>query len=161
VIIYHGGTDIVKTPKILQIYKGRDFGVGFYTTNIKSQAEKWAVRQKLSRHVNKAILNYYEYDEQNAIEKLNIKIFDDYSIEWLDLVVSCRQSGSYSHGYDIVIGKVANDDVGETVQAVVDGLTSKEFALSKLVFMKANNQICFCSEKALTFLSFIKSEEVL
>ncbi|MDR2598650.1 MAG: DUF3990 domain-containing protein [Oscillospiraceae bacterium] len=159
-IIYHGGTDVIKFPRILQIYKGRDFGVGFYTTNIKSQAEKWAIRQKLSRLADNAILNSYEYDELNSIEKLNIKIFDDYSIEWLDLVISCRQDSSFYHGYDIVIGKVANDDVGETVQAVVDGLTSKEFALSKLVFMKANNQICFCSEKALSFLSFIESKEV-
>ena len=25
------------------------------------------------------------------------------------------------HGFDIVFGKIANDDVGETVQAVLDG----------------------------------------
>ena len=159
-IVYHGGTDVVECPRILQINKGRDFGVGFYTTDIKPQAAKWARRQKRSRRAEHAILNAYEYEE-SCSETLKIKTFDDYSMDWLDLVISCRQNGSYSHEYDIVIGKIANDDVGETVQAVVDGLSSKEFAMSKLVFMKTNNQICFCTEKALNFLKFVKSERVI
>ncbi len=160
-IIYHGGTDIVENPKILSINKGRDFGVGFYTTNIKEQAEKWAKRQAFNRHTNAAILNVYEYDNITAEKQLNVKNFSDYSKDWLDLVINCRQNGSFRHNYDIVIGKIANDDVGETVQAVVDGLSSKEFALSKLVYMKANNQICFCSENALNFLKFINSERLI
>ena len=44
-IIYHGGTEIVKTPGIIKVYSGRDFGAGFYTTSIREQAAKWAVRQ--------------------------------------------------------------------------------------------------------------------
>ena len=51
-------------------------------------------------------------------------------------------------------------EVGETVQAVIDGLTSREFALSRLVFMHVNDQICFSTEKALSYLSFISSERV-
>ena len=58
------------------------------------------------------------------------------------------------------IGKIANDDVGETIQAVVDGLTSKEFALAKLIYMRANNQICFSNDKALKYLKFISAETV-
>jgi hypothetical protein len=159
-IVYHGGTEIVETPIIISAHKGRDFGIGFYTTDIKKQAEKWARRQAIIRRAENAILNIYEYDEINAEKSLKIKSFNDYSREWLDLVVACRQDGSYAHGYDIVTGKVANDDVGETVQAVVDGLTPKEFALSKLSFMSANNQICFCTDRALSFLKFIKSERI-
>ena len=156
-IVYHGGIEIVKIPKIMSINKGRDFGVGFYTTTIKEQAEKWAIRQMRNRCAKNAVLNIYEYDDVNADEQLKIKIFIDYSIEWLDLVIDCRQNGSYIHGYDIVSGKIADDDVGEAVQAVVDGLSSKDFALSKLVFLPANDQICFCTEKSLSFLKFIKS----
>jgi len=39
VIIYHGGTDIIETPKLMPLNRGRDFGVGFYTTTIRKQAE--------------------------------------------------------------------------------------------------------------------------
>ena len=159
-IIYHGGTEIIETPKILTINRGRDFGVGFYTTTIKKQAEKWARRQAIHRRMENAVLNIYEYDYENAAKKLRVKAFEDYSMEWLDLIISCRQTAAFNHNYDIVIGKIADDDVGETVQAVVDGLTSKEFALSKLVFMPANDQICFCMEKSLEFLKFIKAEGV-
>ena len=159
-IIYHGGTQIVERPAVLSGSRGRDFGYGFYTTNIREQAEKWAKRQAVSRRSESAILNIYDFDDVNAKKRLLIKQFADYSLDWLDFVISCRRDGFYRHNFDIVIGKIANDDVGETVQAVVDGLSSKEFALSRLIYMKANNQICFCSEDALSFLRFTGSERV-
>ena len=43
-ILYHGSYTQIKNPKILFQEKGRDFGFGFYTTSIKEQAERWAVR---------------------------------------------------------------------------------------------------------------------
>jgi len=59
-----------------------------------------------------------------------------------------------------VIGKVANDAVGETVTYVVQGIMRKEDALQKLRFEKINNQYCFASEKSLGFLRFVNYEEV-
>lgn len=158
-IIYHGGTEIVSVPRIIKQSIGRDFGVGFYTTSIREQATKWAMRQTRFRRKDEAILNIYELDDI-AFKTLDIKNFDDYAMEWLDFVISCRQDADFEHEYDLVIGKIANDDVGETVQAVIDGLTSKEFALNKLTFMHANNQICFSTEKALKYLNFVSSERV-
>ena len=158
-IIYHGGTDIVDAPRIIASYTGRDFGTGFYTTDIKEQAVKWAKRQAWYRKKDDAILNIYEFNDV-ALEILKTKTFEDYTMEWLDFVVNCRQNADFRHEYDLVVGKIANDDVGETVQAVVDGLAPKDFALSKLVFMKANNQICFSTETALKYLKFNSSEKV-
>lgn len=158
-IIYHGGTDIVSNPRIIRQFMGRDFGPGFYTTSIYEQAAKWAVRQARIRRKDTAILNTYEFDE-TAFQTLKVKKFDDYVMEWLDFVVLCRRNADYSHEYDVVIGKIANDDVGETIQAVIDGLTSKEFALSKLAFMYANDQICFSTDNALSCIRFISSERV-
>jgi hypothetical protein len=158
-IIYHGGTDVVNTPRIIRQFMGRDFGSGFYATSIYEQAAKWAIRQARIRRKDKAILNTYELDE-SAFRMLKVMKFDDYVMEWLDFVVSCRRNADYSHEYDIVIGKIANDDVGETIQAVIDGLTSKEFALNKLAFMFANDQICFSTDRALSYINFISSERV-
>ena len=128
-IIFHGGTDIIKKPLILHTYTGRDFGTRFYTTDIREQAVKWAVRQARYRKKKDAILNAYMFEE-SSFRFLNIKTFDGYTMEWLDFVIACRKNMNFNHKYDLVIGKIANDDVGETVQAVVDGLTSKDFALS-------------------------------
>ena len=158
-IIYHGGTDIVKMPRVIKTYKGRDFGAGFYTTGIREQAVKWSIRQAVYRKKDNAILNTYELDD-SIFQKLKAKNFDGYSMEWLDFVVSCRQDANFLHDYELITGKIANDDVGETIQAVVDGLTSKDFALSKLVFMHANDQICLSTDNALDYLKFIYSEKV-
>jgi hypothetical protein len=158
-IVYHGGTDIISRPRIITSEVGRDFGAGFYTTDIEEQAVKWAKRKALNRKNTEAALNIYEFDD-SAYTKLNYKEFKGYSMEWLDLVVACRQNAAFKHGFDIVSGKIANDDVGEMVQAVVNGLSPKDFALDKLRYMSVNNQICFCTEIALGFLRFISTEKV-
>ena len=157
--LYHGGTDIVDVPRIIRAFTGRDFGPGFYTTSIRDQATKWAIRQARYRRKDEAILNTYEFDA-DEMRHLATKTFDGYEMEWLDFVVTCRQNIDYISEYDIIIGKIANDDVGETIQAVVDGLTSKEFALTRLVYMDANDQICFSTETALKYLRFISAERV-
>ena len=95
-IIYHGGTDIVKMPKIIKTYKGRDFGAGFYTTSIREQAVKWSIRQAIYRKRDEAILNTYEL-EDSIFQNLKAKTFDGYSMEWLDFVVSCRQDADFLH----------------------------------------------------------------
>ena len=150
-ILYHGGTDIIERPAIISHSGGRDFGMGFYCTDIRIQAEKWAKRQGNIRKQT-PVLNIYEFDMDNARQKLNFQMFTDYSQEWLEMVINCRKNTQYIHGFDIVYGKIANDDVGETVQAVLDGLMPFEFALQKLVFMPSNNQYCFCTERSLAYI---------
>ena len=78
-------------------------------------------------------------------------------MEWLELVVKCRGDINFVHGYDIVSGKIANDNVGETVSYVMQGIMRKEDAIERLRFEKINNQIAFCSKVALKELTFIKS----
>jgi len=159
-ILYHGGTDIVEKPVIIPQSAGRDFGNGFYCIDIRDQAEKWAKRQGRVRKQT-AVLNLYEFDLNGAQRDLSFKLFRDYSPEWFELVINCRKNLQYIHGFDIVFGKIANDDAGETVQAVLDGLMPLDFALQKLVFMSSNNQYCFCTAKSLTHLGFIESREVV
>jgi len=155
-ILYHGGTDIVERPVIRPQSAGRDFGKGFYCTDIRNQAENWAKRQGRIRKQT-AILNMYEFDADNAQHNLNSRMFKDYSHEWLEMVINCRKNLRYTHGFDVVFGKIANDDVGETVQAVLDGFMPFDLALQKLRFMPSNNQYCFCTEKSLAYLGFSKS----
>jgi len=158
-IVYHGGTDVIDVPRIITAEIGRDFGPGFYTTDILEQAVKWAKRQARFRKKAKAVLNIYEFDDA-AFKILKVKAFEGYTMDWLDMVVACRKDSSFLHEYDLVTGKIADDDVGETVQTVVDGIAPKDFALSKLTFMSANNQICFSTYKALEYLKFISAERM-
>ncbi|MCD8107012.1 MAG: DUF3990 domain-containing protein [Oscillospiraceae bacterium] len=158
-LVYHGTTLEIQHPKIITNEIGRDFGFAFYTTDIKEQAERWAVRRakilsRISSKKEQAIVNVYEWREDHI---LNEKIFRSASLDWLDMVVKCRSDAGYQHGYDIVTGKIANDNVGETVSYVVQGIMRKEDAVERLKFEKINNQIAFCTEAALRELTFVES----
>ena len=158
-LVYHGTTLEVRNPQIITNEIGRDFGFAFYTTDIKAQAERWAVRRakvqaRLNGKKGQAVVNVYEWRERHILRE---KIFRDASMDWLDMVVRCRTDVSYRHDYDIVIGKIANDNVGETVSYVVQGIMRKEDAVERLKFERINNQIAFCTEAALSELAFVES----
>ena len=160
-ILYHGSTVEVQQPRILKSEIGRDFGFAFYTTDIRTQAERWARRRAMieSRRTKKEVLpivSVYEWDE-DAAKQLRFLQFDGASMDWLELVVTCRSRTDYAHGYDIVEGKIANDNVGETVSYVMQGIMRKEDAIERLRFEQINNQIAFCTEAALRTLHFQNS----
>ena len=158
-IVYHGTTLEIQEPKILTAEIGRDFGFAFYTTDIREQAERWAIRRaKIQSRKEKRkvfpVVNEYEWTRN---EKSSVKEFDGASMDWLEMVVKCRSELSYSHNYDIVIGKIANDNVGETVSYVIQGIMRKEDAIERLKFEKINNQIAFCTQQSLSQLRFVRS----
>lgn len=161
-ILYHGSNVIVEKPMIVKTEYGRDFGFGFYTTDIKEQAVRWAIRKaRLFQKNGQSYTPYvsiYEFDEDNY-RKLHCKHFDLPSIEWLDMVCACRSDITYAHGFDMVTGKIANDNVGETVTYVLQGIMRKEDAVERLKFEKINNQICFNTESALQCLKYVGYED--
>jgi len=163
-ILFHGSSFALQNPRVIISEVGKDFGFGFYTTDIKEQAARWATRKaKIEKRITpdtNAILNIYDYNEKGAQEHLNIKISDKPDLEWLEFILKCRSDASYKHIYDIVIGNIADDNVGETVSFVMNGIMRKEDAVERLIVNKINNQICFCSEKSLEYLNFIREERV-
>lgn len=156
--MYHGSTIVVDHPKIIKSEIGRDFGFAFYTTDIKEQAVRWARRKAMleerKQHEKKVpIISCYIWKKED-IKDLKIQEFSEASMEWLDMVVKCRSCIGYIHDYDIVSGKIANDNVGETISYVLQGIMRKEDALTRLQFEKINKQIAFCTEKSLEYLKF-------
>ena len=156
-ILYHGSITEIPDPQILKNEMGRDFGFAFYTTDIQEQAEQWAIRKArlANRRQGKTatgIVSSYEWDESSST--LDIMRFQGASMEWLELVVKCRSDIDFSHNYDVVIGNIANDNVGETVSYVVQGIMRKEDAIERLKFEKINNHIAFCTKRALEELIY-------
>ncbi len=99
--LFHGGTSVVDKPRVLISGFYKDFGYGFYCTNIEKQAKRWALT-KGKTHV----VNLYSYVHNN---QLKIKQFNKMTEEWLDFVVACRRGEP--HGYDIVEGPMADDTI--------------------------------------------------
>ncbi len=160
--LYHGSTVSVEAPQIIRSAIGRDFGFGFYTTDIKEQAERWALRRKRTALRNgiadaQAIVSVYEIDLDAARKNLSFKDYPEASMDWLELILSCRSDRNFTHPYDVVTGKIANDSVGETVSYVLAGIMRKEDAIERLKFQQINNQLAFCSERSLSFLKYVSN----
>lgn len=155
-ILYHGSYLEITRPDLQHSRSNVDFGLGFYTTPLREQAEKWCA--KFKRRGRSGVISAYRFDK-NQSGSLKILEFATYSEEWLDFILTCR-SGNDTTDYDIVIGGVANDQVFNTVELYFDGLINKTEAIGRLRYEKPNLQICFRTEKALQQLHFEGSERV-
>ncbi len=157
--VYHGSTEIIKNPDVLHSYRPLDFGKGFYVTTNKNQAENWAKRKSVILGKEKAIVNFYEMDENFG--ELKCKNFGEDLSEWIDFVCHCRDGGTDYEKYDVIIGKVANDKVFRVVDMYHDGLWDKERAIKEIRAYPNYDQIAFITQKAVEqVLKFSSFEEV-
>ena len=148
--VYHGSASIVEKPKILTSGFYKDFGYGFYCTNIEKQAKRWALT-KGKRH----IVNVYSY---NADNNLSILKFDEMTEEWLDFVVNCRKG--IEHKYDIVEGPMADDTIWDYIEDYIDHKITREAFWVLVKFKYPTHQIVFATDKALMTVRFERSYEL-
>lgn len=147
-LLYHGSNEIVQMPKILINGHYKDFGYGFYCTNILRQAKRWAITRK-----GASVVNLYSYKN---ISDLKIISFDKMTEEWLDFVVSCRRG--IEHQYDIVEGPMADDQIWDYVEDYIEKRITREAFWELVKFKFPTHQIAFCTEKALASLEYEGSE---
>jgi hypothetical protein len=138
--LYHGSSMAITKPDLSFSRDTTDFGKGFYTTAIQSQAEKWAARYK--RRNGSGIVSLYEIDEGELRKNVLVLEFDTYSVEWLDFIIRCR-GGVPAGNYDLIIGGIANDDVFNTLTVFFRGFIDKAEAIKRLRYEKPNIQYCF------------------
>jgi len=167
--LYHG-SDISFT-KIDLSYSSpkKDYGSGFYTTNEKAQAEKFA---RLKARRSRAPKGYVESFNLQDCEGLSIKKFNLADNEWFDYVLFNRGFGGLVNmpscdTFDIVIGPVANDAVGLVLNQFVAGTfgdpmgaEAKATAIRLLLAQKLHNQIFFGTERAVLRLDFCEVSDV-
>ena len=155
--VYHGSSVVVRSPDIFHSRAKVDFGKGFYVTPLKEQAYNWCLRFKKSG--NEGVISRYDFNEA-AYKELNVLIFTEYSSEWLDFVINCRQ-GDDKSTYDIIQGGIANDKVFNTLELFLDGLIDKAEAIKRLRYEKPNLQLCFRTQNSIDeYLNFEGSEKV-
>jgi hypothetical protein len=142
--VYHGGYKVVDAPLILKSRFPKDFGEGFYCTELEQQAARWASRY------DTVVVSIYEYISN---ENLKILVFREMTEQWLDFIVNSRSGGK--HDFDIVIGSMANDQIYNYISDFIDGILTREQFWVLAKFKYPTQQICFCSEKALKTLQYI------
>lgn len=160
IIVYHGGIKVVDSPVCRLGRKNLDFGQGFYVTDIKEQAVKWAELTSQKRQA-KAIVNRYILNKSLLLEQAKYKIFTAYDIEWLDFIVASRKGLNPAAEYDYIEGGVANDRVIDTVNLYMSSLMSAEVALQRLAMHQPNNQICLLNQSLTDkFLQYDGTESI-
>ena len=135
--------------KIKPSRNNKDFGPGFYCTELLAQAERW------SRRFDTPVVTSYEYTPDPGLDILN---FCQMTEEWLDFIVACRNGTPHSH--DIVVGAMANDQIWNYVADFISGILTKEQFWVLAKFKHPTHQITFCTSGALSCLTFLESKEV-
>ena len=148
-MIFHGGYTEISKPEIIKGRYAKDFGTGFYCTELKEQAIRWAKR------FDTPVVSVYEYKKD---AKLNTLVFPEMTDSWLDFVVNCR--AGEEHAYDIVVGSMANDQIYNYVSDYINGILTKEQFWVLAKFKHPTQQICFSSVNALHCLTFCNSIQI-
>ena len=143
--IYHGSNVEVSLPQIKVTGYYKDFGFGFYCTELEKQARRWAITKRPGH-----VVNVYDYTPD---ESLRMKCFETMTEEWLDFIVACRRG--ISHDYDIVEGPMADDAIWDYVEGLMGGRITREAFWVLAKFKYPTHQIVFCSENALRTLTYL------
>lgn len=178
IFLYHGSYCEVQIPDLKQCAKYKDFGQGFYLTTSKKQAENFA---RLS--TKKAIANGTVDIEQKygivsmfqfkLIDELSIKTHSTADVQWLHCVVGHRKKKNSLNvvqllrDFDIIGGKIANDNTNATINAYMAGTfgeigskSADDICISLLLPERLQDQFCFKTDKALKSIVFIESEQI-
>ena len=155
-IVYHTSIEEIRKPDTMHSRPRLDFGIGFYLTPLRMQAERYG--ERFIRRGNTAILNIYELDDIRP--NCSQKTFTAYDGEWLDFITACRK-GLPHEQYDIIEGGIADDQVFDTVDLYFSGVYTKEQALTELREKKPNHQLCITSQRVMDeYLHFKSSQRI-
>lgn len=161
-ILYHGSNVLVNEIN-LQICKPfRDFGKGFYLTDIRTQAENMAKRTSKIKG-GTPVLNLYEIDDDFMSElSLRIKNFSaNPTEEWALFVMNNRDRNfsdlksplcNQDNKYDIVHGPVANDAMAVLFQQYEQDFIDLEMLKKRMTYKELSMQYSFHTEKSIALL---------
>lgn len=151
--LYHGTNVDFDVIDLTKSNKYKDFGQGFYLTDIRSQAEELAAK-KSRLFGGYPVIQEYEFDE-TLLSGAELKVlkFDKPSTEWAEFIFKNRnRDNNFTHDYDIVIGPIANDGVAYLLGRYEEGTLTIEELSNKLDYKKLNSQYFFGTDKSLKYL---------
>jgi hypothetical protein len=152
-ILYHGTNCDITGIDLAKCSPNKDFGLGFYLTDISKQAEYMATRRVRQSGNGKPIVIAYEFDEHLLRNKtLRVRQFEKPSEAWAKFVLDNRRNEDFSHDYDIVVGPIADDGVALQLRRYTENLISMRTLIKELTYRKLNRQYCFCTEFAISHL---------
>ena len=160
--LYHGSNIVIDSINLAMCRPYKDFGKGFYLTDIEEQAEKMAVRVS-KIYGGSPVVNTYEIqDDFRKIESITIKDFGvETTEEWAKFVMNNRSRiftnvkdtlCNQDNKYDIVIGPVADDNMALLFRQYENKIIDFETLLKGMIYKKTSSQYSFHTEKSIKLL---------
>lgn len=154
--LYHGSNLQIQDIDFDKCKPYKDFGKGFYLTEIKEQALQMANRTAAIYGGEPFVTEFY-FDENKAKAdtSLQIKFFEEPDKEWALFILANRnrKNPQPRHGYDIVIGPVADDTIATLFRNFDDGIIDLDMLVSGLKYKKISSQYLFHTYSSLKYLS--------
>ena len=156
--LYHGSDVEIQQIDLSMGHINKDFGKGFYLTDIKKQAEDMAKRRARTTLNGKPTITTFLFDEQHLTSgEFEVKVFDRVSEEWADFILKNRRASltGFQHSFDIVVGPVADDGVVLQLNLYEQQYITLSELVERLKYRDINNQYYFGTEKAIQTLQRI------
>ncbi len=160
--LYHGSNVDIESINLAMCRPYKDFGKGFYLTDIEEQAKNMAVRvSKIYGGI--PIVNVFEIqDDFRSLPDIKIKDFGIRTTEeWARFVMNNRSREfqeikselcNKDNKYDIVIGPVADDNMALLFRQYENEIIDFETLLRGIIYKKASSQYSFHTEKSIMLL---------
>lgn len=160
--LYHGSNISIEHINLAMCRPYKDFGKGFYLTDMKEQAEKMAVRVS-KIYGGSPVVNVYEIENDFRKESdIQIRDFGNQTTkEWAQFVMNNRSRSfldetdllcNKDNKYDIVIGPVADDNMALLFRQYENEIIDFETLLKGMIYKKTSSQYSFHTEKSIKLL---------
>lgn len=160
--LYHGSNIVIDSINLAMCRPYKDFGKGFYLTDIKEQAEKMAVRVS-KIYGGFPVVNVFEIEDNfKKLSDIKIKDFGVHTTEeWAKFVMNNRNRAfedeknvlcNKDNKYDIVIGPVADDNMALLFRQYENEIIDFDTLLKGMIYKKTSSQYSFHTEKGIKLL---------
>lgn len=160
--LYHGSNIVIDSINLAMCRPYKDFGRGFYLTDIREQAEKMAIRVS-KIYGGSPVVNIFEIqDDFRKIDDINVKDFGlETTEEWAKFVMNNRNRTftdvknilcNKDNKYDVVIGPVADDNMALLFRQYENEIIDFATLLKGMIYKKTSSQYSFHTEKSIKLL---------
>lgn len=160
--LYHGSNIEIGRINLEMCRPYKDFGKGFYLTDIEEQARKMAVRVS-KIYGGFPVVNIFEIeDDFRKLTNIRIKDFGLYTTEeWANFVMNNRNVAfedeknllcNKDNKYDIVIGPVADDNMALLFRQYENEIIDFATLLRGMEYKETSSQYSFHTENSIKLL---------
>lgn len=155
ITLYHGSNTAIQEIDLSMSKPDKDFGQGFYLTDIREQAEDMARRRVRILATGEPVVTVFSFDD-NILSRtvLNVKRFEIPSEEWALFILKNRHASMqhFHHDYDIIVGPVADDGVAYQLDRYERGMITLATLVEELQYKHLSRQYYFGTERSLKYL---------